>query len=405
MAWNESGDEDNNEKDPWSGRDRKSSSKPKDLDDVMKQLQEKFTAFMGKKGKKSGNGKGKSAATKGGVFGIALLLIAVLIVWGVTGLFIVQPPERAVIVRFGKYSDTVGAGLHWLPRFIKNEYKVNIQKLYSYTYPPSDNALMLTKDQNIVAVAITVQFRVDNPKNYLFNVVSPVESLHQASASALRQVVGKMTLDDILTTKREELRNNVKIQLDATLARYKAGLNVVNVLLKSAKAPDAVQAAFDDAVKAQEDEKRFVNQAQAYAMKVEPIAKGRAKRIMASAQAYQKQVVLQAQGRIASFLALLPEYKKAPQVTRERLYLGAIENVLQHTSKVLINGTGTNNLLYLPLNKLINQTQPGSQTQSVAGSPQGTNGSVVTTAPQSQLFSTRTLRLGRDNVPVSDYGN
>jgi len=312
----------------------------------------------------------------------------VLAIWAVSGFYVVQPPEKAVVLRFGKYLETTDPGLHWIPRLIDSEDKVNVQQVLTYTYPSNDVALMLTQDQNIVAVAITVQFRINNPKNYLFNVVNPIDSMHQATASALRQVVGQMSLDSILTTGRETLRNNVKTQLEQTLSRYQSGLKIVNVLLKTAQAPAAVRDAFDDAVKAQEDEKRYKNQAQAYAMKVEPIAKGNAKRILEAANAYKEKVVLQAKAQIAPFLAILPEYKKAPLVTRDRLYIEAIENVLDHTSKILVDTKNSNNLLYLPIEKLMQQKSISPKKDTTTMSASGD--SVVPVTPNTSDTSTTT---------------
>lgn len=400
MAWNEPGDNNKNEdkdanRDPWSGR--KNAGKPKDLDDALNQLQKKFSKFVGKK---SSGGDGSSSGV-GISLGIGIIFFALIVIWVLTGFFVVQAPEKAVVLRFGKYYETLEPGLHWIPRFIDSETALNVRKVFSYTYPSNEDALMLTKDQNIVAVAITVQFKIDNPQNFLFNVVNPIDSLHQATASALRQVVGQMDLDSILTTGREKLRQDVKVQLEEILQRYKSGLEITNVLLKSAQAPDAVKAAFDDAVKAQEDEKRFVNQAQAYAMKVEPIAQGQAKRIISAAKAYQQKVVLNAQANVKPFLALLPEYKQAPEVTRERMYLDALEQVFHNSSKVLVDsGKNTNNLLYLPIEKLLSQSN--ADTKKVASTKAATETSVVPSVPKTT--SNNSTVLNRPSRDLSSFG-
>lgn len=372
MAWNEPGNnQDKQNQDPWG--DRKKKSKPKDLDDALNQLQQKFSKLIRKK--QSGEGGSQNNTWNGA----SIIIAALIVIWLITGFFVVQAAEKAVVVRFGKYAGTIGSGLHWIPRFLDSETTVNCQKVHAYTYPSDHDALMLTQDQNIVAVAITVQYRIVDPQNFLFNVVNPVESMKQATASALRQVVGQMTIDAILTTGREQLRQNVKTQLEETLQRYQSGLEVTNVLLKSAQAPDAVKAAFDDAVKAQEDEKRYINQAQAYAMKVIPIAAGHAKRILSTAKAFQQRVELNAEANVTAYLALLPEYQKAPEVTRERLYFDTLQKVFENSSKILLDTNGANNLVYLPIDKLMGSMQKPSiqPAESMTQVPKITNPSSI----------------------------
>jgi membrane protease subunit HflK len=215
---------------------------------------------------------------------------------------------------------------------------------------------MLTKDQSIVAVAITIQYRIARPKNYLFSVVNPQQSLQQATISALRQEVGHMPLGDILTKGREVLRDRVKQQLIHILKPYKVGLDIVNTPLKEARAPDAVQDAFDDAVKAQEDEKRFVNQAHAYVSRVVPVARGEAKRTIEQANGFQQQIVLQARAKVKPYLALLPRYKQAPEVMRTRMYLNTMEKVFKNSHKILLDTPGSHNMLYLPLKQWMGQS-------------------------------------------------
>lgn len=404
MAWNEPGnnqDQDNKDKDknndPWTGR--KKITKPKDLDDALNQLQKKFSSLFTKK-----SGSNSSSSNKSAFFGVGMIAVALIVVWFVTGFFVVQAAEKSVVLRFGKYETTLGAGLHWIPRFIDSETTVDVQKVHTYTYPNSNDALMLTKDQNIVAVAITVQYKVSNPQDFLYNVVNPINSMQQATASALRQVIGQMNLDEILTTGREQLRQDVKTQLDETLQRYHSGLEITNVLLKSAQAPDEVKAAFDDAIKAQEDEKRYINQAQAYAMKVEPIAEGQAQRILTAAKAYQQSIVLNAKANVAAFLALLPEYKLSPEVTRERMYLDAMQHVFTKSSKIVVDsGNGTNNLLYLPIEKMINAAENSKQNeanQEDAASVTPSNIPDITANQKNNATSSRPTRN-----QLSDYGN
>jgi len=338
MAWNEPG---NKEKDPWGGNN--SQQTPPELDEIIKKFKLKLMKLFGFKPNK--------ASTQGSSNHFASIGIVVLIglaIWAALGIFIVNPAERAVILRFGQYRETVDPGIHWIPRFIDKAYVVNEQKIGNYSY----QAQMLTIDENIVSVAVAVQYRVSSAKDYLFNAVSPEQSLKQATASALRQVVGQTTLDDILTKGRDQVRYEVEERLKQILLRYKTGLHIVTVAMQPARAPDDVKDAFDDAIKAREDEQRFVNQAQAYAMQVEPIAKGQAQRVAQEASAYKEQVVLRAQGDTARFLALLPEFTKAPEVTKQRLYLDVMERLLNNTSKVFVDTKGGNNVFYLPLDKL-----------------------------------------------------
>jgi len=345
MAWNEPGS--NNDKDPWTGKPKQS---PPDLEAILRDLRKKIFATLNiKSNGNNGNTTSNNPPNKNATIGIAAGLI--FAAWFLWGIFIVGPAEQAVILRFGKYVETVGPGPHWIPRFIESAYKINEQKILNYSY----DSEMLTKDENIVSVAVAVQYRVGNARDFLFSATNPIESLQQATASALRQVIGHTPLEQVLTTGREKIRQEVQTQLTKILARYNTGLIITDVALQPAKAPEEVKEAFDDAIKAQEDEQRFENQAQAYAMQVEPIAKGQAQRLLADAKAYQQQAVLNAQAETTRFLALLPQYEKSAVVTRERLYLETLENVFSHNNKILIDSRGNSNMFYLPLDKLMQQ--------------------------------------------------
>jgi len=304
MAWNEQ-DRNGQDQDPW-GRGKKKQGPP-DLDEALRQFQRKLKSLFGGKGSLSKGGGG----AKGGAISLGFIGILVLVVWLVSGIFIVSPAEEASILRFGKYYGTVGPGPHWIPRFIDTKYVVNVQKVSNFSY----TALMLTKDENIVSVSVAIQYRIQNLRDYLFNLVNPRESLQQATASSLRQVIGHTSLDDILTVGREKVRGNVSVLINKLLDIYQTGLIVTDVVMQPAKAPEEVKAAFDDAIKAQEDEQRFINHAQAYVRGVIPIAQGKAKRILQEANAYRKQVVLKAKGDVARFNFILPQYVRAPKVT------------------------------------------------------------------------------------------
>ena len=337
--------------DPWGKR---RDDTPPDLFDVIKKF------FAGKKSKSDQDSEGNDRSGKY----IAYAAIALVALWALSGIFLVSPAEQSVVLRFGKYVETLGPGPHWIPRFVDSERTLNVQQVSNFPY----SAEMLTKDENIVSVAVAVQYRIGDPKAYLFNVVDPEVTLQQATSSALRQVVGHMTLDSVLTTGRQQLIDAVSVQLKKILARYKAGIEVTDVTLQPAKPPEAVTHAFDDAIKAREDEQRYINQAEAYARRVESTVKGKVARLTQSATAYQKSVVLNAQGQTARYLALLAPYQKAPGVTRERLYLDTMSDVLSKTTNIIID-SGANNVLYLPLDQILKRQISQMKKGSISGTP------------------------------------
>lgn len=340
MGWNEP--DKGKDKDSWRGKNQ-----PPDLDEALKRLQSKLKKSLfggGSKGKKDSNG-----SSGGGALAVVIGLIIVLL-WALSGIFIVDPAERAAILRFGKYVKTVGPGPHWIPRIIASKRVVNVDRVSDHAY----SAQMLTKDENLVSVALVVQYRIGDLERYLFSVSDPIESLQQATSSALRQVIGATTFDQIITEGREQWATQVQETLIEILESYKTGIVVVNVSPQPARAPDNVQDAFDDAIRAQEDEKRYKEQARAYEARVVPISEGNAIRILAEAKAFAEQVVLRAHGDTAEFLELLPEYLRSPYVTGERLYLETMQQVLSRSSKVITDGQ-SGNLLYLPLDQLMNR--------------------------------------------------
>jgi membrane protease subunit HflK len=344
MGWNEP----DKGKDPWKSKDQ-----PPDLDEALKRIQDKLKkTFFGGSGNKPNNGSdnGNSAG-----FLTGLIALVVVIIWVLSGIFIVDPAEQAVILRFGKYVETVGPGPHWIPRLISSKIVVNVDRVMDHSY----TAQMLTRDENLVSVAVAVQYRISDLKEYLFNVANPEESLQQATSSSLRQVVGTTTLDQLITEGRETWGNNVQDTLIKTLSLYKTGIAIVNVSPQPARAPESVQDAFDDAIKAQEDERRFKEQAYAYAARVVPIAEGNASRIEQEAQAYSQQVVLRAKGEVAEFMALLPQYLAAPQITAQRMYLETMQKVFDSSSAIIVDSKA-GNLVYLPLDKLLANQQETS---------------------------------------------
>jgi modulator of FtsH protease HflK len=362
MGWNGP----DNGKDPWRSKDQ-----PPDLDEALKQLQIKLKKlFSNGKPKPGGPSKFNKGGSEGGAgasipdgspLAMVLLVAAGVVLWALSGIFIIDPAEEAAILRFGRYVETVGPGPHWIPRVISSKIVVNIDRISDYSY----TAQMLTRDENLVSVAVVVQYKIADLEAYLFNVADPVESLKQATSSALRQVIGTTRLNQIITEGRELWGASVQESLVSILGSYKTGIKIINVSPQPARAPENVQDAFDDAIKAQEDEKRFKEQAQAYEARVVPIAEGNAKRVTAEAKAGAEQAVLQAKGAVAEFLALLPEYLRSPQVTSQRLYLETMQRVLSRSSTIVVDGKA-GNLLYLPLDKLgAGTTRPVSAEEAV----------------------------------------
>jgi membrane protease subunit HflK len=376
MAWNEPGNNGKNN-DPWKqgGRDQG----PPDLDEVFRNFGKKFGGMFGGGNKSSGNGA--SAA-------FILILVIAAVVWAISGFYTIKDAERGVILRFGQYHTEVGAGIHWKPTFIDTVTPVNIQEVKSLR----SDGFMLTQDQNLVRVTFEVQYRIYNARDYLFSVVDADRSLGEATDAALRFVIGHSIMDDVLTRGREVVRQNTRQELESIISPYNMGLNLVDVNFRDARPPEEVRDAFDDAIKAQEDQERFVQEAQAYAREIEPRARGQVNRVMQEAEAYKQQIVLKAQGEVARFEQLLPEYLAAPRVTRDRLYLETMESVYSNTSKVLVDVKNSNNIMYLPLDKLMNQSGNSGNTANPPPMPTRSNDNTV--QPQDSLRNGST-RSGR----------
>jgi modulator of FtsH protease HflK len=348
MAWNEPGGGNNKPRDPWGGGDQG----PPDLDEALKKLQDKLGGLFGGRGARRGGGGGAGGGSAGSA-GIPCALLGViaagaLVLWGVAGFYQVDQQERAVVLRFGKYLDTVQPGLHWNPPLIDTVTKLNTTKVRSVSF----REIMLTRDENIVEAAISVQYVIDDPTSFVLKVLEPEISLSHATQSALRHVVGGTTMDQVLTGGRERIGADVGQRLQDYLNLYQTGILVSKVTVDETKPPTQVQAAFDDVIKAREDEERVKSEAQAYANGIVPEARGGAQRVLEEAQAYREQVIAKAEGETQRFIKLLDEYLKSPGVTRERLYVEAVQNLLSKNSKVMVDVPGGNNLLYLPLDKL-----------------------------------------------------
>ena len=350
MAWNEPGNG-NKEKDPWGNRGNQGRGPP-DLEEMLKKLWKQVSS-----GSNGGGSKGSTVKSPINKQGFIALLVILSIIYVVTGFYTINEKERGVVLRFGAYHETVGSGWHWRPWFVDNYIKVDINSIER----TSVDGVMLTKDENIVIVKLGVQYRIDNPENYLFNVTSPEDTITQAAESALREVVGSAIMDDIITTGREVIRNETYTILDKIMVNYKTGLVVTEVTLEEADAPSEVKAAFQDAIKAREDEEKYINTAQSYENQVVPVAEGGAARMLEAARAYQQSAIAQAKGDVAKFEKMLPEYKAAPEVTRQRLYLETMERVYSRVNKVLIDVEGGNNMIYLPLDQLMKNNRNSSE--------------------------------------------
>ncbi|MNC12125.1 membrane protease subunit HflK [Pseudomonas linyingensis] len=347
MAWNEPGGN-SNDKDPWGGRRGGGRQGPPDLDEALRKLQDNLNRLFG--GRKRGGDDGASGGKGGGIGLLAIGFGVLAALWLYSAVYVVDEQEQAVILRFGKYYETVGPGLNLYLPPIDRKFQENVTRERAY----SKQGQMLTEDENIIEVPLTVQYRVSNLQEFVLNVDQPEVSLQHATDSALRHVVGSTSMDQVLTEGREQMAIDVRERLQRFLDTYKTGITVTQVNIQSAAAPREVQEAFDDVIRAREDEQREKNQAEAYANGVIPEARGQAQRIVEDANGYREEVVARALGETDRFSRLLAEYRKAPEVTRERLYLETMQDLLGNTSKVLITGEqGGNNLLYLPLDKMM----------------------------------------------------
>jgi len=344
MAWNEPGKDKKEDQDPWKKNDKKKDQGPPDLDVVFQKLAGFLSGLFGKK-PTGGNGNNSGS---GSLVVIAIFSI-IAVVWFVSGWYTVKESDRGVVLRLGAYNSQVEPGLHWNPKFIDRIIPINIEAFRTM----ATTGFMLTEDENIVQVAMEVQYRIITPEKYLFSVTDADNSLQQALDSALRFVVGHSTMDDTLTTGREVVRQETWEMLEKIITPYDIGIEVVDVNLQQTRPPDQVKDAFDDAIAAQEDEQRFIREAEAYEREKEPIARGQVKRIEQQAQAYKEGTVLKAQGEVARFNKLLPEYKASPEVTRQRIYLETMESVLNNSSKVLIDNKSSGNVTFLPLDRLM----------------------------------------------------
>lgn len=385
MAWNEPGGKNN---DPWKNRGNRDQGPP-DLDDVFKKLFARFGKMGGGKGNLPSGGK-----ALGGI-GLGVIVGILVVVWVISGFYTVREAERGVVLRFGEFNQFVDPGLRWKPTFVDSVTTVDVQTI---RYMPSAGS-MLTEDENVVRVEMEVQYRIIEPQKYLFAAMDPERSLSQALDSAIRYVVGHSIMDDVLTSGREVARQQVRQELESILAPYDMGIAIVDMNFKDARPPEEVKAAFDDAIAAQEDEERFVQEAQAYARAKEPEARGVVNRMNEEAQAYKERVILEAQGEVARFEELLPQYDAAPEVTRQRIYLETLEEVYSNTSKIMVDSDGSGNMMYLPLDKIMQRQQtttlPNNLGNSVQRMVNGSSGTAGQASSPSSIRGDR-FRTGRN---------
>jgi len=340
MSWNEPGGGNNDPRDPWGG----GNQGPPDLDEAFKKLQQSIAGLFG-------GGRRGSGPAKGGMSSalLGMILGGIVMVWGLMGFYQLDEQERAVVLRFGEYHATLTPGLQWNPPLIDEVIIVNTTKVRAAGL----REVMLTQDENIVEVNMSVQYVIDDPQNFVLEVRDPEVSLQHAAQSALRHVVGGTTMDLVLTEGRAALAFEVRDKLQQYLNDYTTGILVSKVNIDESKPPAQVQGAFDDVIKAREDEERVKNEAQSYANGIVPEARGRAQRVLEESNAYRDQVIARADGEAQRFNQLLAEYRKAPEVTRERLYIDSVQSVFANTNKVMVDVDGGNNVLYLPLDKMV----------------------------------------------------
>ena len=360
MSWNDNGK--NGSRDPWGNK-----NDAPDIDEAIKKFKSLIGSFVGGSG--GGDSSGSSPSFKK-ILPTALVVLIVL--YSALVIYTVDAQEEAVILRFGKYSTTKGPGIHWNPPFIDNRFIVNTEKLFTHT----TNSSILTKDENIVNVETAVQYKRSNPVFYLLEAASPEDSIAQASESALRHVVGSNSMDNVLTTGREQIAIDVRKRLQERLNAYFTGIEVVTVSIRESRPPEAVREAYDDVVKAREDEVTLRNEAETYANEVVPIARGAAKRAIQDAEGYKAKVIAEAEGEATRFDQLLKEYSKAPDVTRKRLYIDAVQSVMSNSTKVMIDVKDGNNIMMLPLDQVaaasIARSNQNTEVESDSGALSGT---------------------------------
>ncbi len=393
MAWN-----DKNNQNPWGGNNQT----PPELDEVIKDFKNKFDGMFG--GGKGNNNEPSEVKVPQmpATGGLKYVLLLALLLWLASGIYIVDPAERGVVLRFGAFQEETSQGPHWhLPYPIENAHLINVEQIRTaeigyrnvtagsrrFGGNVSSESIMLTKDENMIDAKFAVQYKINDAQAYLFNVAGPESTLRHVVESAIREVVGKNTMDYILTEGRSSVADSVKEKSQELLDMYQTGLTITTVNMQDAQPPEQVQAAFSDAVKAREDKQRLINEAQTYSNDILPRARGKAARMLEEAKAYKSEVVSKSVGEAQRFKQILTEYEKAPEVTKERLYRETIESVLAKTNKVVVDSKA-NSMMYLPIDKLVDTKRGNTEiviqdnTTQNQNNPQNTRG----------VFRTREVR-------------
>ena len=374
---------------------RRPNQGPPDLEEVWRDFNRKLSGLFGRRGG-GGDGDPERPDAKKVRGGAGLLLGLVFAVWMASGFYIVYEGQRGVVLRFGKYLETTMPGPRWhLPYPIETAEVVNVAGVRSVEVGYRNNvkskvmkeSLMLTDDENIVDVQFAVQYILKSPTEYLFNNRVPDDSVLQAAETAIREIVGKNSMDFVIFEGRAEVAARAHKLMQEILDRYGTGINVSKVTMQNAQPPEQVQASFDDAVKAGQDRERQKNEGQAYANDVVPKAKGMASRLQAESEGYRQRVIEQAEGDASRFRQIVAEYNKAPQVTRDRLYIEAMQQIMTNTTKILIDQKSGNNLIYLPLDKIMQLS--GTAGSEAAPKPETTPAPEASTARSREAFRAR----------------
>jgi len=380
---------------------KKNSGGPPDLDELLRKLNEKVAALLGGKGGKGGEGKpGGGMPMKGFGGGIGLIAAVAVLIWAGSGFYIVDASQRGVVLRFGKLVEMTQPGPRWhLPFPVETVEIVNLSQVRTVEVGYRDNvknkmlkeSLMLTEDENIIDIQFAVQYFLSDPADYLFNNRTPDENVRQAAETAIREVVGKSKMDFVLYEGREQVAASATKLMQEILDRYKSGILISKLTMQNAQPPEQVQAAFDDAVKAGQDRERQKNEGQAYANDVVPRARGTAARLIQESEGYKQSVTANAEGDASRFKQILVEYEKAPAVTRERMYIDMMQQVMGNISKVMVDQKNGNSLLYLPLDKLVESTRTSAAATEALAAPVTSQSSDNTAAQRA-----RDSLLGRD---------
>ncbi len=385
--------------DPQWGKN-KGDSGPPDLDEVLRNVNKKINNIFGSKEDKGGGGPRGKEPRQPSRGSILVILGLLLVVWIASGFYIVNEGHRGVVLRFGAYVDTTPAGLRWhLPYPIESVELVNVSQVRTIEIGYRNNvrskvlreSLMLTDDENIIDIQFAVQYILNNPENFLFNNRDPDDSVLQAAETAIRQIIGKSKMDFVLYEGREQVASAATVLMQEILDRYQIGIAISRVTMQNAQPPEQVQAAFDDAVKAGQDRERQKNEGQAYANDVIPRARGNAARLIEESEGYKERVIASAIGDASRFSQLVDEYSKAPVVTRERLYLDMMQQVLSNTSKIMIDQQSGGNLLYLPLDKLM-----GMSDSTSASPPTNTSTNIMPEIKPDSSIRSREAFRGRE---------